>query len=117
LNIQVICMALGAAFACVFGAIDAVRGAGAGRRGWTAPLSQWEMLIVFGTANLAALSSGVEPTEDWSLAAPLWVAAALFHGLFSLADLAPVRLTAVLAGLSLSGWIFAMALEAASVTF
>ncbi|MDE0366032.1 MAG: hypothetical protein OXP09_10730 [Gammaproteobacteria bacterium] len=115
--IQVICLALGAALACLWSAIGAVRGASASPRGWSAPLNDWESLVVFATANTAALAAGVEPTQDWSLAAPLWVASALLHGLFSLAGLAPARLAALLAALAVSGWIFAMAIQAASVTF
>lgn len=94
-----------------------MRGASASPRGWSAPLNDWESLVVFATANTAALAAGVEPTQDWSLAAPLWVASALLHGLFSLAGLAPARLAALLAALAVSGWIFAMAIQAASVTF
>ena len=115
--IQVICLALGAALACLWSAVGAVRGAGASSTGRYAPLNDWESLLVFATANMAALAAGVEPTENWSLAAPLWVAAALLHGLFSLAGLAPARLAALLVALAMSGWIFAMAIQAASVTF
>ena len=99
--------------ACALSAITAVRGAqgNAGRRG--SPLTTWEALIVFAVANMAALAAGVDPAGDWSLAAPLWVAAALLHGLFSVAGLAPVSLTASLVGLAMSGWIFAMAIQTA----
>ena len=112
--VQVVCLTLAAALACIFSAIGAIRGTGAGARGWAAPLNHWESLVVFGVANTAALVAGADPAGDWSLAAPLWVAAALLHGLFSLAGVAAARLTALLVALAMSGWIFAMAIQAAS---
>ena len=76
-------------------------------------LGDWELLTVFGAANLAALAAGVEPTAGWSLASPLWVAAALMHGLFSLMGLYAARIAALATALALSGWIFTMAFQAA----
>ena len=111
--IQVICLALGAALACVWSGIRAVRGTGSRPRSWASPLNEWESLVVFATANMAALAAGVEPSDDWSLAAPLWVAATLLQGLFSPAGLAPARLTALLLALGMSGWIFTLAIQAA----
>ncbi len=112
--LHVICFALAAALACIWSAIGAVRGTSARPRGWTAPLDHWELLIVFAVANMTALAAGVDPAEDWSLAAPLWVSASLLQGLFSLANLGPARLAALLVSLAMSGWIFAMAIQAAS---
>lgn len=111
---QVICLAAGTALACIWSGVNATRGANDGARGWGAPLNDWAILVVFAMANLAALAGGVDPAGDWSLAAPLWVAAALLHGLFSLAGLTPARLGALLVSLGMSGWIFAMAIEVAS---
>ncbi len=114
--IQVICLAAGAGMACIWSVIDAARGANGNARGWSSPLNDWESLVVFAVANMAALAGGVDPAGDWSLAAPLWVASALLHGLFSLAGLAPARLGALLATLAMSGWIFGMAIQAVSNT-
>ncbi len=114
--IQVICLSAGAAMACVWTGIDAARGANESARGWGSPLNGWESLAVFTVANMAALAGGVDPAGDWSLAAPLWVAAALLHGLFSLAGLTPARLGALLVSLAMSGWIFTMAIQVASST-
>ena len=110
--VQVICLVLGAALACAGSVVAAVRGTPA-NGGWRgSPLNAWEALMVFTVANMAALAAGVEPTGDWSLAAPLWVAAALLHGLFSIAGLTPASLTALLVGLAMSGWIFVLAIQA-----
>ena len=111
--IQVICLAAGAALACLCGGIAALRGAPGNADGWGSPLNVWQALIVFTVANMAALAAGVDPAGDWSLAAPLWVAATLFHGLFWVVGLAPAGLTAALVGLGMSGWIVAMAIQAA----
>ena len=111
--IQVICLALGAALACAWSGVAAVRGAHGNAGRWGAPLNGWEALAVFTVANMADLAAGVDPAGDWSLAAPLWVAAALLHGLFSAAGVAAAGVTAFLAGLAMSGWIFAMAIQAA----
>lgn len=109
--IQVICLGLAAALACILSGVQAVRGTGSSRRSWASPLNAWESLLVFATANMAALAAGVDPAEDWALAAPLWVAATLLHVLFTPAGLAPARLAAMLAALAMSGWIFAMAIQ------
>ena len=111
--IQVICLAAGAALACVWSGIEAVRGTQANASRWGSPLNAWEALGVFTAANMAALAAGVDPAGDWSLAAPLWVATALLHGLFSLAGLTAPALTTFLIGLAMSAWIFAMAIQAA----
>ncbi len=68
---------------------------------------------MFVTANTAALAAGVEPTENWSLAAPLWVAATLMQTLFFSASLELARLAAFLVGLAMSGWIFVMSIQVA----
>ena len=114
--VQVICLAAGAGLACIWSGVNAARGVGDRARGWGSPLNDWESLVVFVAANMAALAAGVDPAGDWSLAAPLWVASALLHGLFSLAGLTPARLGALSATLAMSGWIFGMAIQAASNT-
>ena len=113
--VQATCLALATALACIWSAIRAIRGVDTKPKGGVAILGDWELLMVFATANLAALAAGVEPTEDWSLASPLWVTAALMHGLFALTGPNPARLTALLAALVVSGWIFALAIRAALV--
>ena len=86
---------------------------GAGARAWGAQMNAWEALLVFAAANGAALAAGVEPTGDWALAAPLWVAARVLHGAFYVAGQAGLRLLAFLTGLAMSLWIFWLALAVA----
>ncbi len=82
---------------------------GAGARAWGAQMNAWEALLVFVAANVAALAAGVEPTGNWSLAAPVWVAARLFHGLAYLIGLPVLRVVCFVASLGMSLWIFSMA--------
>lgn len=84
--------------------------AGAGARARDAQQNAWEALIVFGVANGAALAAGVEPSGNWALAAPLWVAARVLHGAFYVAGMAPWRGLSFAIGLAMSLWIFGMAL-------
>ena len=86
---------------------------GAGARAWGAQMNAWEALLVFTAANGAALAAGVEPTGDWALAAPLWAAARILHGVFYVAGQAGLRVLAFATGLGMSLWIFGLALAAA----
>ena len=83
---------------------------GAGARARDAQCNAWEALILFGTANVAALVAGVEPTGHWALAAVLWVTARLLHGAFYLAGMALVRGLSFAIGVAMSLWIFGLAL-------
>ena len=83
---------------------------GAGARARDAQHNAWEALILFGAANAAALMAGVEPSGNWSLAAPLWVAARLLHGAFYLAGMALPRGLSFAIGVAMSLWIFGLAL-------
>ena len=89
---------------------QAVGLSGAGARARDAQHNAWEALIVFAAANGAALAAGVEPSGDWALAAPLWVAARLMHGLFYVAGMTPMRGLSFAIGLAMSLWIFGLAL-------
>lgn len=93
--------------------LQASRLEGAGARAWGAQMNAWEALLVFAAANGAALVAGVEPTSDWALAAPLWVAARIMHGGFYIAGEAVLRVLAFLVGMAMSLWIFWLALVAA----
>lgn len=86
---------------------------GAGARAWGAQMNAWEALLVFAAANGAALAAGVEPTGDWALAAALWAAVRILHGVFYVAGQAGLRVLAFAAGLAMSLWIFWLALVAA----
>ncbi len=110
---QVVCLVLGGALACIWSAVQALRGEPPAADRRASPLNAWESLILFATANMAALAGGVDPAGDWSLAAPLWVAAALMHWLFSFSGIAPLILTSTLASLAMTAWLFFLAIQAA----
>jgi uncharacterized MAPEG superfamily protein len=84
-----------------------------GARAWGSQMNAWEALIVFSVANAAAFAAGVDPSGSWAMAAPIWVAARVFHGIFYIAGLAPLRVLSFVVGLAMSVWIFVMALSAA----
>ncbi len=84
-----------------------------GARVWGSQQNAWEALIVFSVANAAAFAVGVDPGGNWAVAAPIWVAARLLHGVFYIAGLAPLRVLAFGVGMGMSIWIFVMALLAA----
>ena len=110
---QVVCLVLGAALACLWSGVQALRGVPPATDRRAEPLSPWESLMLFTAANMAALAGGVDPAGDWSLAAPLWVAAALMHGLFAFSGIVPLIVTTTLASLAMSAWIFFLAIQAA----
>ena len=86
----------------------------AGARTWAAQMNAWEALAVFTVANLAAFMAGVDPeTSNWSLAAMIWVAARVVHGVFYIGDIAPLRVAGFVGATAMSIWIFVMALSAA----
>ncbi len=84
-----------------------------GARVWGSQQNAWEALIVFSVANAAAFAVGVDPGGSWAVAAPIWVAARVLHGVFYIAGLAPLRVLAFVIGLAMSVWIFVMALSVA----
>ncbi len=83
---------------------------GAGARAWGAQANAWEALVVFAAANGAALAAGVEPSGYWALAACLWVAVRLLHGVFYINGLSHLRVLAFVLGMAMSLWIFGLAL-------
>ena len=84
-----------------------------GARVWGSQQNAWEALIVFSVANAAAFAVGVDPGGNWAVAAPIWVAARVLHGVFYIAGLAPLRVLAFGVGMGMSIWIFVMGLSAA----
>jgi uncharacterized MAPEG superfamily protein len=82
-----------------------------GARVWAAQSNAWEALAVFAVANLAATMAGVDPAGNWATAAMIWVAARVSHGVFYLADVAPLRVLSFATGFGMSGWIIAMAIQ------
>ena len=85
----------------------------AGARTVAAQMNAWEALIVFSVANLAAFMAGVDvATSSWALAAMIWVGARIAHGVFYIAGIAVLRVISFVAGLGMSLWIIAMALNA-----
>jgi len=83
----------------------------AGARAWGAQANAWEALAVFAVANLAAMMAGVDPAGNWSLAAMIWVAARVSHGVFYIVGIAPLRVASFVGGFGMSGWIIAMAIS------
>ena len=83
-------------------------GAGA----WGAQMNAWEALSVFMAANLAAFVQGVDPAGSWATASMIWLGARTLHGVFYVAGTAPVRVLCFVTGMSMSIWIFVMAMQA-----
>ena len=83
-----------------------------GARAWGAQQNAWEALIVFSVANAAGFAAGLEPAGTWSTLACVWVAARIGHGIFYIADLAPLRVAAFVTGVVCSVWITALAIQA-----
>jgi uncharacterized MAPEG superfamily protein len=81
----------------------------AGARVWGAQMNAWEALSLFGVANLMAFMAGLDPEGYWSMAAMIWVGARIFHGLFYVVGVAPLRLLCFVGGLGMSFWIMVMA--------
>ena len=82
-----------------------------GARAWGAQANSWEALTVFAVANLAAMMAGVDPSGNWSIAAMLWVAARVAHGVFYIANIPPLRVVCFVAAFSMSVWIVSMAIS------
>ena len=129
MTIQVACLLIGALLPYLWSVVTAVYGkrelgstgfeaprphaaqlTGAGARARDAQHNAWEAAIAFGLANGAALAAGVEPSGHWALAAPLWVAARLMHGMFYVAGMALLRRLSFIIGMAMSAWIFLLAL-------
>ncbi len=85
----------------------------AGARAWGAQANAWEALAVFTVANLSAFMAGVDPeTSSWSLAAMIWVVGRIGHGVFYIANIAPLRIVGFVTGVGMSLWIMFMAFSA-----
>ncbi len=85
---------------------------GGGARVVGAQFNAWEALIVFSVANFAAFAMNVDPQGHWAIAAMIWAAARVGHGIFYIMGIAPLRVLAFLAGIGSSFWIMIMALTA-----
>ena len=81
-------------------------------RAVAAQANAWEALALFGVANLTAFMAGVDPAGNWSIAAMIWVAGRSVHGVVYIAGIGVLRLLCFVVGLSMSIWIFVMALMA-----
>ena len=110
MTVQVSCLLIAAAALCLWRAAAAAFGDRNDAGRWNVS-EDWGAIMVFALANLAALMGGLDPAGSWSLASPLWVAAFVLQGLFSLSGQKALRLTTFLIGLAMSGWIFFMALQ------
>lgn len=80
-----------------------------GARVWGAQLNAWEALSLFAAANLAAFMAGVSPDGNWSIAAMIWVAARVLHGILYIAGIAMLRVLCFVGGMAMSVWILVMA--------
>jgi uncharacterized MAPEG superfamily protein len=80
-----------------------------GARVWGAQMNAWEALTVFGVANLAAFMAGLDPEGNWSIAAMIWVAARVLHGVFYVAGIGMVRMLCFTVAYGVSLWIMVMA--------
>jgi len=76
-----------------------------------AQANAWEALIVFTAANFAAFAVGVDPEGNWTLAAMIWAAARVGHGIFYIMGIAVLRVLAFAIGLGMSFWIMTMAIS------
>lgn len=83
-----------------------------GHGAWGAQLNAWEALGVFSAANLVAFMAGVDPAGAWATAAIIWVVARIFHGVFYIADVPPLRILSFAVGFGCSLWIFYLGLSA-----
>jgi uncharacterized MAPEG superfamily protein len=83
----------------------------AGARVWGAQLNAWEALSLFAAANLAAFMAGVSPDGNWSIAAMIWVAARVLHGILYIAGIAMLRVLCFVGGIAMSIWILVMAVS------
>ena len=82
-----------------------------GARAVGAQANAWEALIVFTAANCAAFAMGVDPEGHWTLAAMIWAAARVGHGIFYIMGIAVLRILAFVIGLGMSLWIMTMAIS------
>jgi uncharacterized MAPEG superfamily protein len=82
----------------------------AGARVVGSQANAWEALILFGAANVGALLGGVDPAGSWTLAAMIWAAARVGHGVFYIMGIAPLRVLAFAISAGMSFWILIMGL-------
>lgn len=82
----------------------------AGARIVASQANAWEALILFGAANIGALLGGVDPAGSWALAAMIWAAARVGHGVFYMMGIAPLRVLAFGISAGMSFWILVMGL-------
>lgn len=80
-----------------------------GHGAWGAQFNAWEALGVFTVANVIAFMGGVDPEGNWAMAAMIWVVMRLFHGVFYIANIPPLRIFCFVGGLVSSLWIISMA--------
>lgn len=85
---------------------------GVGARVVGAQANAWEALILFSAGNLGAILAGVDPAGHWALAAMIWAAARVGHGIFYVMGIAPMRILSFAIGTGMSFWIMAMGLMA-----
>ncbi len=85
---------------------------GGGARAVGAQSNAWEALIIFTVASLSAFVMNVDPQGHWSLAAMIWAAARVGHGIFYIMGIAPLRVLSFLFSTGMSFWIMIMALTA-----
>jgi uncharacterized MAPEG superfamily protein len=85
---------------------------GGGARAVGAQSNAWEALIIFSVANFAAFAMNVEPGGQWGLAAMIWAAARVGHGIFYIMGIAPLRVLSFVIATGMSIWIMIMALIA-----
>jgi uncharacterized MAPEG superfamily protein len=82
----------------------------AGHGALGAQLNAWEALSVFAAANLIAFMAGVDPAGNWSLAAIIWLVSRVFHGVFYITNLPPLRTICFAGGLFSSLYIIILAI-------
>lgn len=83
---------------------------GGGARAVGAQGNAWEALIIFTVANVAAITMNVDPQSNWALAAMIWAAARVGHGIFYIMGIAPLRVLSFVISTGMSFWIMIMAL-------
>lgn len=82
----------------------------AGARVVGSQANAWEALILFGAANIGGLLGGVDPVGNWALAAMIWAAARVGHGVFYMMGIASLRVLAFTISAAMSFWILTMGL-------
>lgn len=85
---------------------------GGGARAVGAQGNAWEALAIFLVANFSAYAVQVDPEGHWAIAAIVWTAARVGHGIFYIMGIAPLRVLSFLISTGMSFWIMVMALQA-----